>query len=388
MVPKAESDARISLLQQRLRDEGIDGALFVYAVDVYYFTGSRQNALLWIPAAGRPLHLIRRSYSRGRQESVIDDIRPFPPSREFPDLFSGDIRKIGVTLDVLPVQQYRFYKKLFHGREFVDISLINRELRSVKSPFELEAMRASGRKLCEVFAQAPSFLKPGMREIDLAAEFEFRLRKSGHEGYLRMRAFNQETTGLAVAGANAEVPGCFDGPLIGKGLSAAAPFGPSSDAIKTNVPIVIDYGIVFRGYMVDMTRIFAFGRLAPELERAFAVAIEIQAWLAENLRPGRTWEDLYSEAAGLAAEAGLQDNFMGYPGEQAKFVGHGVGLELDEFPVLAPKFKYPLQGGQTIAIEPKFVLPGLGAIGIENTYAVTENGGEKLTEFPDEIVYL
>jgi Xaa-Pro aminopeptidase len=90
----------------------------------------------------------------------------------------------------------------------------------------------------------------------------------------------------------------------------------------------------------------------------------------------------------MAAKAGLKDNFMGMPGEQARFVGHGVGLELDEFPVLARGFKMPLQQGQTVAIEPKFVFPERGVIGIENTFAVTADGGERLTELPDSIVFI
>jgi Xaa-Pro aminopeptidase len=385
---RAESEARINRLQARLREEGIDGALLVYSVDLYYFTGSRQNGALWVPADGRPVHLVRKSYTRASRESAVADVRPFPPSGEFSFLFDGAIRKIGLTLDVLPVQSCLFYKRLIPGREFVDISMINRELRSVKSAFELKQMRLSAGTLCEVFSEVPGFLTSGMSELELSAEFEYRLRKSGHEGYLRMRAFNQETTGLAVAGKSAATPGCFDGPITGKGLSAAAPYGPSSSVIGQNVPVVIDYGVAVNGYMVDMTRIFVIGKPAPEIKSAFETAIAIQAWLVENLRAGEIWEDLFQGASRMAEAAGLRDYFMGYPGEQAKFVGHGVGLELDELPVLAPKFRFPLQPGHTIAIEPKFVFPGLGAVGIENTYAVTDSVCEKLTTLPDDMVYL
>jgi Xaa-Pro dipeptidase len=383
-----EIEERIFRLQRRLKEEGIDGALLMYPADLFYFTGSRQNAVLWVPSQGSPMHLVRKSYSRARAESLLEDVRLFPPSSEVPSLFGPEVRKVGLTFDILPVQQYDFYRRLLGDREFLDISALNRELRSVKSPYELEQMRASGRRLCGVFRQVPSFLKPGMRELDLAAEFEYRLRKMGHEGYLRMRAFNQETTGLVVAGGNAAVPGPFDGPVVGKGLSVAAPYGPSAECIERNVPILVDYGIVFNGYMADMTRIFVFGKLAPEMKRAFHVSLDIQKWLRENLRPGKIWEELFAGSIGMAESAGLGDYFMGCPGEQAKFVGHGVGLELDELPVLAPKFRFPLKEGQTVAIEPKFVFPGIGAIGIENTFAVTESGGEKLTDLPDDIIYL
>jgi Xaa-Pro aminopeptidase len=309
-------------------------------------------------------------------------------SRELPAFFSGKGRRIGLTFDVLPVHQYQFYANLLHDKEFVDISAINRELRSVKSPWEIGQMRASAKMLCEAFARVPEILSRGMRELDLAAEFEYLLRRSGSDGYLRIRAFHQEIVGIAVSGANAALPGCFDGPVTGKGLSAAAPYGPSGDVIREGEPIIIDYGLILNGYIVDMTRIFALGGLDAEMKDAFHLSLEIQKWLIENMKPGRACEDLFAGSARLAEAAGLGDRFMGYPGEQAKFVGHGVGLELDELPVLAQKFKTPLVVGHAIAIEPKFVFPGRGVVGIENTYAVTDAGCERITDFPDDIVYL
>ncbi len=388
MIPKAESERRILRFQERLREERIDGGLLVYPIDVYYFAGSRQNSSLWVPAYGEPMLLVKKSFERASKESTIEDIRPFPSGRDLPSLFAGHVRKIGLTFDVLPVQQFRYYSELLSGREFVDISAINREIRSVKSAWEIERLRNSGRGLCSAFAQVPSFLVPGMRELDLAAEFEYRLRKAGSEGHLRIRAFHQEIVGIAVGGDNATVPGCFDGPVTGKGLSAAAPYGPSIDTIREGSPIMIDYGAIFDGYIVDMTRMFVFGELDPELKSAFDVSRDILAWITGQLRPGIICEELYAGAVRIAGAAGLGDKFMGYPREQAKFVGHGVGLELDELPVLAQRFRVPLTAGQTIAIEPKFAFPGKGAVGIENTYVVTETGCEKITDFPDDIVYL
>ena len=383
---KDECEARIIRLQERLGQEAVDGALLVYSVDLYYFTGSRQNGALWVPANSNPIHMIKKSLTRAGRESAVSDVRPFPPSGEFADLLGSAVRKVGLTFDVLPVQVCHFYERLLPGREFVDISTINRELRSVKSVFELQMLRESAKVLCRVFSEVPYFLAPGMRELDLAAEFEYRLRKSGHEGYLRMRAFNQETSGLVVAGESGATPGSFDGPITGRGLSSAAPYGSSASVVRQNVPVLIDYGAAINGYMVDMTRLFVIGKPEPQVKDAFDVAVDIQSWLTENLRAGKTWEDLFLGAARMAATAGLRDYFMGYPGEQAKFVGHGVGLELDELPILAPKFKMPILKGHTVAVEPKFVIPGLGAVGIENTYAVTDSACEKLTTLPDDIV--
>lgn len=388
MIPKSEIEERILRLQVRLEEEGIDGALFVYPVDVYYLTGSRQHAALWVPAQGAPVLLVRKSYARARTESVVEDVRPFPPSGELPSFFGESVKRIGLTYDVMPVQQYQFYANLLKGKEFLDISALNRKLRSVKSVWEIGQLRTSAKMLCGAFAGVPDILRRGMRELDLAAEFEYLLRKSGSDGYLRIRAFHQEIVGIAVAGANAALPGCFDGPVTGKGLSTAAPYGPSRDPIREGEPIFIDFGLIYNGYIVDMTRIFVFGELDPEMKRAFETSLEIQTWLAENLKPGKICEELFSGAAAMADAAGLAEKFMGYPGEQAKFVGHGVGLELDELPVIAQKFKAPLLAGQTVAIEPKFVFPGKGVVGIENTFAITNGACERLTDFPDHVVSL
>lgn len=388
MLTANETGERIRKMQALLAGAGLDGALFIFPIDVYYFSGTRQNSTLWIPAAGEPVLMVRKSLSRAREESPLADIRPFPSSKEFAGVFNENIKKIGFTFDVAPVQQLNFYSRLLPGREFADISQLNREIRSVKSAYELEQLSQSARQLCAVFAAVPEFLHAGMRELDLAAEFECRLRKGGNEGYIRMRAFNQELfQGLAVSSGGVSY-GFFDGAVTGKGLSSAAPHGASTELIRENQPVFLDYTGVYNGYITDMTRIFVLGKLDPELQRAFDVSLEIQSYLQGALKPGAICEELFMAAAAMANESGLGGFFMGMPGENAKFVGHGVGLELDEFPVLAQGFKSPLLAGQTIAIEPKFVIPGKGVIGIENTFSVTPGGGKKITDIADNIIFL
>ncbi len=383
-----EIKQRVARMQAVIKAKGLDGALFIFPIDVYYFCGTNQNAALWIPVEGEPMLLVRKSLARAQEESVIADVRPFPSSKEFSTLFSDTVRKVGLTFDVIPVQQFNYYSKLLPDREFVDISASNRALRSVKSDFELGQLRQSGAAIGRIFAQVPQFLKAGMREVDVAAEFEYRLRKAGNEGYIRMRAFNQELfMGLAVSAGGA-THGAFDGAVTGRGLSSASPNGSSVDVLKVNEPVFLDYAGVLNGYVADMTRVFVLGTLDPELQHAFAVSLTIQAFLQKALKPGAICEELYFKSAEMAEQAGLGAFFMGMPGEQSKFVGHGVGLELDEWPILAKGFKEPLQVGQVIAIEPKFVILGKGVIGIENTFAVDHAGGEKLTDIPDAVITL
>lgn len=387
MVTADEIRSRIALLQKGLQAEGVDGALLIQPVDIYYYSGTRQNGALWIPAEGEALLWVRKSLARAMEEARGVEVAPFPSSKEFGASLPEGARRIGMTYDVVPVQQQLYYGKLLAGREFVDISATNRALRSVKSPLELELMRSAGEKLSAVFAAIPQFLAPGMSELDLAAEFEYRLRKAGGEGYVRMRAFNQELAlGLALAGNSAAAPGFFDGAVTGPGLSSASPQGASRALVQPNSPVFVDYTGVFDGYIVDMTRLFVCGKLDDDMARAHAAAIDIQAYLVENLKPGAVCEELFAGAARMAEESGFGRHFMGAPGENARFVGHGVGLELDELPVLAQGFKAPLVVGQTIAIEPKFVFPGRGVVGIENTFAVGAQGGERLTSLADDLI--
>jgi Xaa-Pro aminopeptidase len=388
MVTRHEAERRIAAMQTLLKEKGLDGALFIFPIDVYYFSGTRQNSTLWLPAAGEPILMVRKSLSRATAESPLADIRPFPSSKEFSAAIPAEALKIGFTFDVAPVQQLNFYSKLLAGREFIDISALNREVRSIKSAFELQQIKACGDALSSIFSQVPGFLKVGMRELDLAAEFEYRLRKAGNEGYVRMRAYNQELFGGLAVSAGAASYGFFDGAVTGKGLSNASPQGASRDVIAPNTPVMIDFTGIFNGYITDMTRMFVIGTLDPELQRAFDLALEIQAYLQRELKPGAICEELFLKAVEMAEQGGFGDRFMGMPGEQARFVGHGVGLELDEFPVIAQGFKVPLQAGQTIAIEPKFVIPGKGVVGIENTFAVSPDGGQKMTDIPDEIMFL
>ncbi len=381
-----ECPARINRLQEKLQQAELDGALFIYPIDIYYYAGTRQNSTLWVPAQGEPLLLVRKSFARAKQEACVAEIRPFPRSKEFTPLFK-DQQKIGLTYDVMPLQQFNYYSKLLPGRDFSDISMLNRELRSVKSTWELERMRHAGAQLSRVFAAVADMLKPGMREVDLAAEFEAGLRRIGGEGLVRLRAFNQELfMGLVVSGTSGSGGGFFDGAVTGEGMSSAAPHGASAKVIESGQPVMIDYAGIFDGYIVDMTRMYACGSLSDKLQNAFAVACKIQEHIAAEMKPGAICSELFATSVEMAEEAGLGDCYMGPPGEQAKFVGHGVGLELDEFPVLAQGFDMPLVAGQTIAVEPKFVFPDLGPIGIENTFVVTERGGEKLSVLSDALV--
>jgi Xaa-Pro dipeptidase len=387
MASREEHAGRISRYQAALAERGLDGALLLNGVDVFYLAGTRQSCALFVPAAGAPSLLVRKSLARARAEAAIDDVRPFPRSQDLARALPAQGR-IGAAFEAVPQATLDFWRAHLPGAALEDCGPLLRAQRSVKSPSELAVMRDGGSRLSRVLAELPGYLRAGAREVDLSAEVEYRLRRAGSEGLPRVRAFNSDPpAGVVVTGAGAAEPGYFDGPVVGRGLSPAYPQGASDRIIREGEPVLVDFTAVVGGYVVDMTRTAACGALDPALERAFHVACAIQDEIARNLRPGMPCSELWEHARAMAEQARLGEFFMGPPGDQARFVGHGVGLELDELPVLAPSSRATLVAGHTVAVEPKFVFPGAGAVGIENTFAVADEGGEKLTAgAPDEIL--
>jgi Xaa-Pro aminopeptidase len=381
-----EHRSRVARLQETLREAKLDGALLLAAVDVLYYAGTRQNGALFVPATGDPTLVVRKSFARAKAEGAVRDVRPFPPSKELAAALRA-AGKVGTPFDAAPQATLDWWRRQLPAAELVDLSGVVRGQRSVKSPLEIAAQRESARRLGAVFAQIPTFLREGMRELDLSVEIEQRLRRAGAEGAPRMRGFNNEMwMGIAVAGAAAAEPGCFDGPVVGQGLHAAYPAGSSEHVIRAGEPVLFDFCFIHKGYVSDMTRTAVVGELPAELVRAHAVAVAIQDEVAAGLVPGAVPAALWERARAHAEREGLGDKFMGPPGDQARFVAHGLGLELDELPILAPGFKDPLVAGQVVAVEPKFVFPGLGAVGVENDYAVAAGGGDRLCALPDEIM--
>jgi len=387
----SETSSRIERLQEKLRQQQADGCLITQNVDLYYFTGSMQTGYLFVPGEGEARFFVRRSVVRAESESAVP-VEALGSFREFgrrlaqlyPSIFltAGANRKLRIAaeFDVLPVQQLHRLQAVLPDMEWLDGSLIIRELRMIKSAAEIALIREAARVIDLAFETAMQTLRPGMTELELMSGIEHTIRREGHIGTMRMRGYNQEViTGMIGAGEAAAVPSYFDGPAGGQGLSAAVPQSVSRRPIRQGEPILIDIGCCIEGYVIDQTRTVSLGTPDEDLLQAYHVTEAILRSVEADLKPGTVCEHLYRKSLMMADEAGLSGHFMGYGADQVKFLGHGIGLEIDELPVLARGFHYPLQPGMVIAIEPKFTFPGRGVVGIENSYAITENGFEKLT---------
>jgi Xaa-Pro dipeptidase len=381
---------RLTRLQNQLSAQHLGGAILVQKVDLYYFSGTDQDAHLWVPASGTPVLMVRKSLERALEDSPMEKILPLPAFSHLPELIKAHTGKVpkrfGLEMDVLPAGLFMTYQKLFPGTEMVDISALIRGIRMIKSPYEVSCITQAAKMGDGMFEQVPLFLKDSKTETDLALRLEAHYRSKGHPGLVRARGFNMELFyGHVMSGRNAAVPSSSPGPTGGMGLGPFYSQGAGMKIIGRHEPILVDYTSNVRGYVADQARIFSLGKLKEKFLHAHDVMLEVQEALSQQGLPGVCAGNLYNVAQRIVEKAGLSQGFMGYP-DPVPFVGHGVGIELDEWPVIGRNIMTILEEGMVIALEPKFVLPGEGVVGIENTFVVTLHGLKKLNRFRDSIV--
>lgn len=389
-TPKSELDQRVAKLQESLRQEDIDGAVIVQNADLFYFTGTIQRSHLFVPREGRPILLVNKTLKRAQEESPMENIIHLDSLRKISAVLHsygyGPFKTLGFELDVLPANQYLRYQKLFEPVAIVDVSPLIRAVRMVKSPYEIEILKDIAQLHQAIYSFIKDNLREGISELELSAMVAAFSRKKGHSGLIRVRGFNQDLFYIQLLSGQNTTPSYFDGAIGGKGVSPAFAQGSCNKLIAKNEPVLVDFNFVLDGYMLDQTRVFCLGKLPDYLAEAHAAAVHILKELEKMAKPGVAGDKLYDWAMQLAGESAFGKHFLGFP-EPVSFVGHGIGIELDELPVIAPGFNIPLEEGMVFALEPKFVFAD-GAVGVENTYLVTKDGLETLTVFEEEVIYL
>ena len=382
-VPREELERRWARIR-RLMD--CDSLIILQNVDQYYLTGTLQNGVLWFPRDGEPLLAVRKSFERAKVESAVKRLVPLKTYSELRELIPNPGETVGFELDVLPVSVYQQVSKYFSKAKIIDSSMVVRNARSVKTPYEIECIRRAAKQLDTMFLDVPEQLHEGLAEFELAARIEYVLRMAGHQGLTRVRRFNMEMHYGAVSFAEtAAHPHAFDGPVGVRGLYPAAPTMGSRRVLQRNEPVMIDICGGYAGYIADGSRTYSIGPVSQQMRDTHQYILELNAWIEDQLRPGNIPSQIYQNILNRVAKTSFASHFMGAAENQVRFVAHSVGLELDEIPVIAPKFDAPLEPGVVLAVEPKVFYPGLGGVGVENTYVVTDAACERLTVSPMDI---
>lgn len=360
--------------------------LIISKVNQYYLTGTMQEGLLFIPRDGDAVYYARRSYERAVTESLFKNIRPMQTYR---DVAADVVTSVGSLPDTVhleaefvPLAMYERLKKYFGFEVFKSMDACISKARSVKSSYELDLMIKAGNIHRIVLEEGvPALLKADMTEIELAAKVFEALVGEGHDGIARFNMFDTEILlGHIAFGESSLYPTYFNGPGGNYGLSPAMQMmGSRKRRLCDGDLVFIDTGCSFEGYQSDKTMTYVFGKPIPKhAEDIHRKCIEIQDRIAEMLKPGEIPSNIYNRIMDSVDEDKLP-NFMGYGNRRVKFLGHAIGLQVDELPVLAKGFDEPLQEGMVFAVEPKAGVEGVGMVGIENTFIVTPDGGKCIT---------
>lgn len=382
-----ELKLRWDKIQQNMSDVHADGLLICDNVNLYYVSGRIFRGYCYIPVKGEPIFFVRRPLGlNGTQVVYIrkpEEIGEYLQKNgiAFPD-------KLLLESDSISYSDYKRYETIFTPKEVLNGTALLRRCRSIKTPYEIDLIRRSGELHAKAYETIPSLYRKGMTDVEFSIELEHECRKLGSLGIFRIFGQSMEIfMGSVLAGDNADTPSPYDFAMGGAGLDVSLPVGCNGTVLTEGMSLMVDMGGNFTGYMTDMTRTYAIGSVQELALKAHETSIAIHQAIVAKSRPGVAAKDLYELAAEMANDARLSDYFMGHR-QKAGFIGHGVGIEINEAPVLAPRSRDILAEGMVFALEPKFVIPGTGALGIENTYAVTADGVEKLTVCKEELISL
>lgn len=375
---RSEFDLRIAKVREAMKAAGADAMLAAWTSNLFYLTGAVFRGYVYVPADADPvIFMIPPVTAKAPDVRVIRK----------PEMIPGELNALSRTLprvlaietDDLAWGEVERLRAIFPDVRMVNGSEVMRNARMLKTEYEISRMREDGRRQAGVYSMIKHLYTEDMTDLELQIEIERLLRREGCLGYLRVAGRRMELNmGSVIAGPNADVPSPYDFSMGGAGYDPSLPVGASGMLLKTGMTVMIDMNGGFNGYQTDMTRCWAIGDVPELARRAHKCSIDILRDLEKFCVPGVEIGEMYRRAVKLADDAGLRDYFMGHAAHVA-FIGHGVGIELNERPVIMDRNKTRLQDNMTLAIEPKFVIPQTGAVGVENTYVVRPDGLENLT---------
>ncbi len=359
-----------------------DTAFLVSKINQYYLTGTMQDGLLVIRRDGGAGLFVRRSFERALDESPFEPIYQIGSYRDAAKIIGAECGQTYVETDVMTLAISKRLEKHFNMAEIHALDQTVLYVRAVKTPYELACMEQAGQIHDTLMRDIlPTLLREGMSENELCVALLDKMFEHGFHGSTRFQMFQTDLgLGQVGFGTNTLYPTNFDGPGGHVGLSAVAPIMGSRERKLTCGDLIFaDVGFGIKGYNSDKSQAYIFGAKPPEsVVMEHRQCVEIQKRIAELLKPGARPSDIYRTImAGLSD--GFKRDFMGFGHRQVRFLGHGIGLHVDELPVIAEGFDAPLEENMVFAVEPKKGIKDVGLIGVEDTYIVTKDGGRCIT---------
>ncbi len=389
-VPVTELQKRQKGFSKSLANHGMESALIDDPVELYWLTGGRQNGILLIGADGAGIdttHWVRRSLRRALFEGGGSDcphdvmLQPRMGALEDSLVERGCSTKPAMLSSKIPAERLSFFNSRVGSLngEIENCTSLLYGLREVKSEWEISMHRESGvinKKMFEAVEEAGS---AGKTELEIASVADSVSREYGFGGRIRMRKWPMDCDRVVIAsGPSGSVPSYFDSAIGGIGASPISSLGAGFRKVKDREPVLVDIVHLHRGYVSDCTRMFSAGTLSDTWHSRLEDMIEIRDAVIGSLGRGDDCSKSWEIGRSLADEMGYSENLMGMHPDQSSFLGHSVGLELDETPVVAAGFNRPLPLGGTMAVEPKVIYHD-GSIGNEDTWFRTSDGMECLT---------
>ncbi len=381
---------RIKIFQKVLSTRQIDAAILNLSRDLFYYSGTAQPCLLLVTSDDYRL-LVRRAHDFVMGETFLEKEKVEGKGSLHDALSSLNNLgvqggRLGVELDVIPAELYLKMENIFNKYELIDISKDILGQRMQKDEEEIFDIQQACQIMDSGHQRVIETLSPGMTELQLAAEVEYAHRREGHEGVLSMRHFDfYISRGPLSSGDNLLKVSGFANTITGIGLSSAVPAGPSHTIINNGDLVIIDIPTCYKGYHCDQTRTYFLGDPPLEVKELFKKLREISDRTILFLKDGVTCSDVFEKAHSTAKDLGVADYFLGLDPRKANFVGHGIGLDANEPPIIFHSSDFKLRKNFVLTIELHLTHPKYGAVKLEDMVRVRASDSQILTITPREL---
>lgn len=354
-------DKRLEKLRVQIRKHKLDGVFITRRENYMYFSGfTGTSAFLVITENDAVLITDFRYTQQAGNQAPSFEVIEYKGSLVIAlneVLKSRDVGRLGFEDTHMTVDKYNEYKNKLTVREMASVGGWVDEIRQVKDSTEIKVMKRAMKIADDTFAHILKYLKPGVAEIEIAAEMEHFMRRQGASGP------------------------SFD-TIVASGKRSSMPHGVASEKrLEMGDAVTLDYGALYNGYCSDITRTVFLGQPDPVLKKIYGIVLEAQELAIAGAKKGMVGKEVDLIARDHIAKAGYGDYF-------GHGLGHGVGLEIHEEPRFSPSGNIKMKNGMVITVEPGIYLPGVGGVRIEDVVVIRNDKPLNLTGAPKDLMVL